>query len=142
MRESAVLRAHRVARKLHAYKIPLIPNILIKLNRIIFSADIPLSVYIGEGAQFYHNGLGVVIHENAKIGSGVKIYQNVTIGGRGDGGAPDIQANVFIGCGACVLGKITIGENTKIGANSTVIDNVPANSLVVGFKAVIKENNN
>lgn len=76
-------------------------------------------------------------HLNAeRIGRNLKIKHNVTIGNN-HGKVPIIGDNVFLGCGACVLGGITIGDNVKIGANSVVTKSVPANSVVVGNPAHI-----
>ncbi len=110
------------------------------LLRIIFACDIPLGVKSGKNLELPHNGLGVVMHNKTVIGNNCIIYQNVTIGGNGkivDGksvnsGAPTIEDNVAIFAGACVLGPITIGKNSYIGANAVVTKNIPPNSLVVG----------
>lgn len=118
------------------------------MMRILFSCDIPISVKGGKGLFLPHNGLGVVINSKAVIGNNCTIYQNVTIGGNGkivDGkvtnsGAPKLEDNVIIFSGACVLGPITIGENSYIGANAVVTKDVPQNSLVVG-NGIIKERN-
>ena len=79
---------------------------------------------------------GVVIGETAEIGDNVVIYQGVTLGGTGkDKGKrhPTICSNVMISSGAKVLGPITVGENSKIGANAVVLKDVPPNSTVVGI---------
>ena len=117
-----------------------------KLLRIIFACDIPSSVRIGSDVQLPHNGMGVVMHNKTKIGNNCVIYQNVTLGGNGkivDGkvnkGGPILEDNVAVFCGACVLGPITIGHDSYIGANAVVTRDVPPNSLVVGNPAVIKE---
>jgi serine O-acetyltransferase len=89
---------------------------------------------IGEGL-FIDHGSGVVIGETAKIGDDVTLYQGVTLGGTGFATGkrhPTVQDNVTIGSGAKLLGPITIGHGAKIGANSVVITDVPANSTVVG----------
>ena len=85
--------------------------------------------------------MGVVIHKHAKIGDGTCLYQNVTIGGNGkseaENGIPVIGKNVFIGAGAVILGPVTIGDNARIGANSVVLNDVAANTTVVGSPAKI-----
>lgn len=96
---------------------------------------------IGKGL-FIDHGCGVVIGETTVIGDDVLIYHGVTLGGTGkDKGKrhPTIKNNVIIGCGAKILGNIIIGENSKVGANSVVIKDVPANSTVVGIPGKIKE---
>ena len=97
---------------------------------------------MGKGIYLGHNGLGCVIHERAVIGENTKIYQNVTIGGRGQSGCPAIGKNVFIGCGACILGGITIGDNANIGSNAVAIIDVPEGCTAVGVPAkIIKKEN-
>ena len=79
--------------------------------------------------------MGVVIGETAEIGDDVTLYQGVTLGGTGFATGkrhPTVQDNVTIGSGAKLLGPITVGHGSKIGANSVVIHDVPPNSTVVG----------
>ena len=103
---------------------------------MIFSCELPYNCELGEGTIFIHNGLGCVIHPNAQIGKNVKIYQNVTIGGRNNG-VPHIGDNVSIFAGACILGDVQIGDNAQIGANAVVIHDVPDNAVVVGVPAKV-----
>jgi len=120
---------------LHKKNIPFLPKIINYANRIIFSCDIPCTVSIKKGTIFVHSGLGVVIHGNAKIGENCKIYQGVTIGGRGKSGTPKIGNNVFIGANATILGGVNIGDNAIIGANSLVLKDVQSGTTVVGNPA-------
>jgi serine O-acetyltransferase len=86
-------------------------------------------------ALFIDHGMGVVIGETAEIGDDVTLYQGVTLGGTGFATGkrhPTVQDNVTIGSGARLLGPITVGHGSKIGANSVVIHDVPPNSTVVG----------
>jgi serine O-acetyltransferase len=97
-------------------------------------------IEIHPGAQigrrlFIDHGMGVVIGETAVIGDNVLLYQGVTLGGTGLAQGkrhPTVENNVVIGAGAKVLGNITIGNNSYIGANAVVIHDVPPNSTVVG----------
>ena len=93
---------------------------------------------------FIDHGSGVVIGETAEIGDDVVIYQGVTLGGTGkDKGKrhPTIQDRVMISAGAKVLGPFTVGHDSKIGANSVVLKEVPPNSTVVGVPGrVVKQN--
>lgn len=85
---------------------------------------------------FIDHGVGVVIGETTIIGDNVTIYHGVTLGGVSNTNKkrhPTIKNNVIIGCGAKVLGDITIGNNVKIGANSTVLKDVEDNKTVVGI---------
>lgn len=97
------------------------------------------------GGVFIDHGVGVVIGETVEIGTNVLIYQGVTLGGTGkDTGKrhPTIEDNVMISAGAKVLGPIVVGHNSKIGAGSVVLKDVPPNSTVVGVPGrVVKYNN-
>ncbi len=89
---------------------------------------------------FIDHGTGVVIGETTIIGNNVMLYHGVTLGGTGkDKGKrhPTIKDGVLIGTGAKILGNITIGENSKIGANAVVLKDVPPNSTVVGIPGKI-----
>ena len=121
--------------------VPLLPKLIQWLIRFFFSADIPKEVRLGNNCQIKHNGLGVVFHENVKIGNNVIILHNVTLGGRNGRGAPTIKDNVFIGCGACILGNVIVGDNAMVGANSVVLKDVPKGAVVGGVPAkIIKYN--
>lgn len=137
MKEKKITRYYRKANWCYKHKIPLIPGLIMRMCRVIYSIDLPYTCEIGKNVIFQHNGLGCVIHNKAVIGDGTEIYQNVTIGGRNGRGHPVIGKNVFIGAGACILGGITVGDNAVIGANATIIENVPENAVVVGEKARI-----
>lgn len=99
---------------------------------------------IGRGL-FIDHGHGVVIGETAVVGDNVTLYQGVTLGGTGKEQGkrhPTIGNNVMISAGAKILGSFTIGENSKIGAGSVVLQEVPPNSTVVGVPGrVVKQNN-
>lgn len=98
---------------------------------------------IKEGV-FIDHGVGVVIGETAIVGKNVSMYHGVTLGGLGNIKGkrhPTIEDNVLIGTGAKILGNITIGENSKIGANSIVLNDIPKNATAVGIPArVVKLN--
>ena len=85
---------------------------------------------------FIDHGNGVVIGETTIIGNNVVMFHGVTLGGLGNIKGkrhPTIKDNVYIGCGAKILGNITIGENAKIGAGSVVLKDVNPNSTIVGI---------
>jgi serine O-acetyltransferase len=89
---------------------------------------------------FIDHATGVVIGETAIVGNDVTLYQGVTLGGTGkDHGKrhPTICDGVFIGNNANLLGNITVGENSRVGAGSVVLSDVPPNSTVVGVPAHI-----
>lgn len=128
------LIAHRIAHKLQYWKVPFIPRYISFLSRLLTGIEIHPSATIGR-RLFIDHGMGVVIGETAILGDDVLIYQGVTLGGTGKEHGkrhPTIGDDVVIGAGAKVLGNITIGAHTRIGAGSVVIDDVEPNSTVVG----------
>jgi serine O-acetyltransferase len=128
------LLVHRVAHGLHEAGFPLLPRGLATASRALTGIEIHPSADIGD-SFFVDHGMGVVIGETAEIGDNVTLYQGVTLGGTGFATGkrhPTVQDNVTIGSGAKLLGPITIGHGSKIGANSVVIHDIPANSTVVG----------
>ena len=99
---------------------------------------------IGKGF-FIDHGNGVIIGETAEIGNNVTLYQGVTLGGTGKEQGkrhPTVKDNVMISAGAKVLGSFTIGENSKIGAGSVVLEEVPPNCTVVGVPGRIVKMDN
>ena len=126
---------HRISHKLWNYKLPLLPRVLSQLTRTITGIEIHPGAKIGRGV-FIDHGMGVVIGETSEIGDRCLLYQGVTLGGTGkDSGKrhPTLQENVVVGAGAKVLGAISIGSNTRIGAGSVVVKNVERDSTVVGI---------
>jgi serine O-acetyltransferase len=128
------LLAHRVAHALHEAGIPLLPHGLAYFSRSMTGVEIHPAAHIGE-ALFIDHGMGVVIGETSEIGDNVTLYQGVTLGGTGFATGkrhPTLEDNVTVGSGAKLLGPITVGHGSKVGANSVVIHDVPENSTVVG----------
>ena len=128
------LLAHRVAHALHDAGVPLAPRALAYGSRALTGIEIHPAAQIGQGL-FIDHGAGVVIGETAVIGDQVTLYQGVTLGGTGFATGkrhPTIEDDVTVGSGAKLLGPIVIGRHAKIGANSVVITDVPADSTVVG----------
>ena len=99
---------------------------------------------IGKGF-FIDHGNGVIIGETTEIGDNVTLFQGVTLGGTGKEHGkrhPPIGNNVMVSAGAKVLGSFKVGDNSKIGAGSVVLEEVPPNSTVVGVPGrVVKRNN-
>jgi serine O-acetyltransferase len=125
---------HRGAHQLHAAGFPLLARIVSQLNRLLTGIEIHPGATIGRRC-FIDHGMGVVIGETTEIGDDVLLYQGVTLGGTGKEKGkrhPTIGDNVVIGTGAAILGNITVGSHTKIGAGSVVVHSVPDNSTVVG----------
>jgi serine O-acetyltransferase len=128
------LLAHRVAHALNHARVPFLPLAIAAIARSITGIEIHPAATIGQGF-FIDHGMGVVIGQTAEIGDDVTLYQGVTLGGTGFATGkrhPTVQDNVTIGSGAKLLGPITVGHGSKIGAGSVVIHDVPPNSTVVG----------
>ncbi|MDB2066574.1 serine O-acetyltransferase [Clostridium perfringens] len=135
-----VLIFYRIAHGLYKIKLFFLARLISQLGRFFTGIEIHPGAKIGKGL-FIDHGMGVVIGETAEIGDNVTIYHGVTLGGTGkDKGKrhPTIGNNVIIGCGAKILGPISIGDGAKIGANSVVLKNVPKGKTAVGIPAVIK----
>ena len=125
---------YRFAHRLYLWKIPLLPRIYSQIARHITGIEIHPGAKIGK-RLFIDHGMGVVIGETSVIGDDVTLYQGVTLGGTGKEKGkrhPNIGNNVVIGTGAKVLGNITVGDNSYIGANAVVLKDVPPNSTLVG----------
>ena len=106
-----------------------------QISRFFTGIEIHPGATIGK-RLFIDHGMGVVIGETCEIGDNVTIYQGVTLGGTGKEKGkrhPTVKDNALISTGAKVLGAITIGENAKVGGGSVVLQDVPANSTVVGI---------
>jgi serine O-acetyltransferase len=125
---------YRISHAVKKAGVPFFPRWISQLARFLTGIEIHPGATIGE-RFFIDHGMGVVIGETAIIGDDVLLYQGVTLGGTGlEKGKrhPTIGSNVVVGTGAKVLGNITIGDNSYIGANAVVIKDVPPNSTVVG----------
>jgi serine O-acetyltransferase len=130
---------HLVSHALWRMKLRLVARILSQIARFYTGVDIHPAALLGR-RLFIDHATGVVIGETAIVGSDVTIYQGVTLGGTGKGHGkrhPTICDGVFIGNNANVLGNITVGANSRVGAGSVVLADVPPNSTVVGVPAHI-----
>jgi serine O-acetyltransferase len=130
---------HRISHSLWRSKMRLAARVLSQVARFFTGVDIHPGALLGR-RLFIDHATGVVIGETAIVGSDVTLYQGVTLGGTGKGHGkrhPTVCDRVFIGNNANVLGNITIGENSRVGAGSVVLDDVPPNSTVVGVPAHI-----
>jgi serine O-acetyltransferase len=126
---------YRLSHQLWSWKVPIVPRWLSQTARFFTGIEIHPGAQIGK-SFFIDHGMGVVIGETAIVGDNVLLYQGVTLGGTGKETGkrhPTLGNNVVVGTGAKILGNITIGDNSYIGANAVVIKNVPANSTVVGI---------
>jgi len=128
------LWGHRIAHWLWVHNLKLIARLFSQFVRNITGVEIHPGAKIGQGL-FIDHGMGVVIGETSEIGEEVTLYHGVTLGGTSlEKGKrhPTLGDRVVVGAGAKILGAITIGPDTRIGANAVVVKSVPANSVVVG----------
>ncbi len=105
------------------------------LGRFFTGIEIHPGATIGPGL-FIDHGMGVVIGETTEIGENVTLYQGVTLGGtslKREKRHPTVGNNVVVGTGAAILGAITIGDGSRVGGSSVVVNDVPPNSVVVGI---------
>jgi serine O-acetyltransferase len=125
---------HRLAHTLFRWHVPVLPRLISHVSRFLTGIEIHPGARIGEGF-FIDHGMGVVIGETSEIGDNVTLYQGVTLGGTSQQKAkrhPTLGNDVVVGVGAQVIGAVTIGEGSKIGAGSVVITSVPPHATVVG----------
>lgn len=135
--------AHRFAHAFYKRKFYFIARAISQISRFFTGVEIHPGAKIGR-RFFIDHGMGVVIGETCEIGDNVTVFQGVTLGGTGKEKGkrhPTVKDNALIATGAKVLGSITIGENSKVGAGSVVLKDVPPNSTVVGIpgKIVIQD---
>ncbi len=112
-------------------------RLLSQANRAITGIEIHPGATIGR-RFFIDHGMGIVIGETAEVGDDVMLYHGVTLGGRSLAKVkrhPTIEDRVVIGAGAKVLGPITIGADSAVGANAVVVKDAPAGSIVTGIPA-------
>ncbi|MBW4029569.1 MAG: serine O-acetyltransferase [Acidobacteria bacterium] len=129
------LWAHRIAHQLWHRRLKFLARWLAAVARVFTGVDIHPAASLGERV-FIDHAMGVVIGETAVVGDDVTIYQGVTLGGTSlshEKRHPTIGRRVIIGAGAKVLGPITVGDDSRVGANAVVVNSVPPNSVVVGI---------
>lgn len=134
---------HRVSHRLYMQGQFKLARLLNYWARVLTGADVHPGATVGKGF-FIDHATGVVIGETAEIGDNVSLFQGVTLGGVSTSKEkrhPTIGNNVVVGAHATVLGNIFIGDNSRIGAGSVVVKDVPPNSTVVGIPGkVVKRN--
>lgn len=129
--------AHIISHFLYNHKWFFSSRVVSQISRFLTGIEIHPGAKIGDAILIDH-GMGVVIGETSEIGNRVVIYHGTTLGGTGkDTGKrhPTVGNDVFIGAGSKILGPINIGSNSKIGANSVVLKDVPEGATVVGIAA-------
>ncbi len=126
---------YRIAHWFWTKRMYFIGRLLSHVGRFFTGIEIHPGARIGK-KFFIDHGMGVVVGETAEVGDNVLLYHGVTLGGTSWKKVkrhPTIGSNVVIGAGAKILGPITVGNNTRVGANSVVVNDVPPNSIVVGI---------
>src|SRR3712207_3541581 len=110
------IHLHRLAHRLHARGVPLLPAVLYRCIFLLFNSSIPPATRIGRGSWLAYGGMGVVLHAEVIIGQRVFIGPQVTIGGRsGSTVMPVIEDDVYIASGAKILGPVTVGRGAFVG---------------------------
>ena len=135
---------HRFAHWFYKHKMFFIARLISQIARFFTLIEIHPGAKIGRGL-FIDHGSGVIIGETTVIGDNVTLYQGVTLGGTGKEQGkrhPTLEDNVMVSAGAKILGSFTIGENSKIGAGSVVLEEVPPNCTVVGVPGRIVKMDN
>jgi len=125
---------HRLAHWLWIRRLKLFARWLSQFMRLVTGIEIHPGARIGH-EFFIDHGMGVVVGETTEIGECVTLYHGVTLGGVSLNKGkrhPTLEDNVVVGAGAKILGAITVGSNSRIGANAVVVKDVPPNSVVVG----------
>lgn len=128
------LALHRLAHRLWGAGWIVSARFLSHVARFLTGIEIHPAARLAPGV-FIDHGMGVVIGETAEVGENVTLYQGVTLGGtslKREKRHPTLQRNVVVGTGAAILGAITIGDGTRVGGGSVVVNDVPPNSVVVG----------
>ncbi len=126
--------AHRLSHKLWMGGFKLIARWVSQTARGLTGIEIHPGATLGQNF-FIDHGMGVVIGETAEVGDNVTIYHGVTLGGTSSKKIkrhPTLEDNVVVGAGAKVLGAITIGKGSRIGANAVVVKSSPPNSVIIG----------
>jgi serine O-acetyltransferase len=128
------LAMHRVGHRLWRAGWPTLARWVSHVSRFLTGIEIHPAARLGPGL-FIDHGMGLVIGETTEVGRNVTLLQGVTLGGtslKREKRHPTLGDNVVVGTGAAVLGAITIGEGSRIGAGSVVVRDVPPSSVVVG----------
>ncbi|MFI3174728.1 MAG: serine O-acetyltransferase EpsC [Bacillota bacterium] len=130
---------HRIAHFLHTNGLRFLGRAIAQFSRFLTGVEIHPGATIGK-RLFVDHGMGIVIGETAEIGDDVTIFHQVTLGGTGKSTGkrhPTIENRVMISAGAKILGAVTIGENTKIGANAIILGDIPKNATAIGIPGKI-----
>ncbi|MGX7173375.1 serine O-acetyltransferase EpsC [Enterococcus ratti] len=130
---------HRASHHLYKHKFYLLAKINAQFWRFITGIEIHPGAKIGQGV-FIDHGMGIVIGETAEVADNVVLFHGVTLGGTGKETGkrhPTVKQGAIISANAQILGPVTIGENTKIGAGAVVLKDIPNNATAVGIPAKV-----
>ena len=130
---------HKVSSRLYRRRMYVMARVISHVARLFTGIEIHPGAKIGK-RLFIDHGFGVVIGETAEVGDDVLLYQGVTLGGTGNEKGkrhPTVGNRVVVGTGASVLGNITLGDDSRVGAGAVVVHSVPAGATVVGIPGKI-----
>jgi serine O-acetyltransferase len=135
-----LVRLHRFSRALLDRGWRRLSRLVELTIRLVFAARIPADADIDPTVHFSHNALAVVVTKRARIGPRCQIGMHVLLGSRWPlEGGPRLEADVVVHAGAKIIGPITVGQGSVIGANAVVLEDIPPRSLAVGVPAVVKK---
>ena len=136
---------YKISSFFYKYKIFFIARLVSQFARFMTGIEIHPGAKVGKKVFFDH-GMGIVVGETAIIGDNCIIFHGVTLGGVTSTKTkrhPTLENNVIVGAGAKILGNILIGENSRIGANSVILKDIPKNSVAVGVPGkILKKDDN
>ncbi len=135
-----IIRLHKLSRWLLDRRWRRLSVFVDRIIRLVYAARIPGEATIHPTVHFSHNALAVVITKLSYIGPHCQIGVQVMLGSRWPvPGGPHLEEQVIVHAGAKIIGPVTVGRGSVIGANAVVVSDVPPHSLVVGVPAVIKK---
>jgi serine O-acetyltransferase len=135
-----IVRLHRLSRWFLDRRLTRLSRLIDRQIRFVYGARIPAEAEIDDSVHFSHNALAVVITKEAIIGPRCEIGIHALLGSRWPrAGGPRLEADVIVHAGAKIIGPVTVGRGSVIGANAVVLQDVPAGSLVVGVPGVVKK---
>ena len=135
-----IVRLHRWSRWLFDRRWFRLSQLVDRVIRLAYAARIPAEAEIDPSVHFSHNALAVVVTKKARIGPRCQIGVQVVLGSRWPvPGGPRLEADVIVHTGAKIIGPITVGRGSVIGAGAVIVEDVPPHSLVVGVPGVVKK---
>jgi serine O-acetyltransferase len=135
-----LVRLHKMSRRLLDLRFRRLSRLVEHIIRLVYAARIPAEADIDPSVHFSHNALAVVVTKKASIGARCQIGMHVLLGSSWPlEGGPRLEPDVVVMSGAKVIGPVTIGRGSVIGANAVVLRDVPPHALVVGVPGVVKK---